>query len=111
LNNEVGGVENVENVVGRLQEEMGKVDEVGKMLEEPLVLGAMVDEGEIDDELGAMEQEERREREEKEAEVTRGRLQELEKPDAEKKTEQRVPDDSEDAQLEERYQKAEPDEH
>jgi hypothetical protein len=91
LNNEVGGVENVENVVGRLQEEMGKVDEVDKMLEEPLVLGAMVDEGEIDDELGAMEQEERREREEKEAEVTRGRLQELEKQDAEKKTEQRVP--------------------
>jgi len=41
----------------------------------------------------------------------RRRLQELEKHDAEKKTEQRVPDGSEDAQLEQRYQKAEPDEH
>jgi hypothetical protein len=34
----------------------------GKVLEEPLVPGAVVDEGEIDDELEAMEQEERRER-------------------------------------------------
>lgn len=75
---------------------MGKVDEVGKVLEEPLVPGAVVDEGEIDDELEAMEQEEGREREEKDAEVTRRRLQELEKQDAEKKTEQRVPDGSED---------------
>jgi charged multivesicular body protein 7 len=86
LNKEVGGVENVENVVERLQEGMGKVDEVGKVLEEPLVPGAVVDEGEIDDELEAMEQEERREKEEKEAEVTRRRLQELEEQDAGKKT-------------------------
>jgi charged multivesicular body protein 7 len=111
LNKEVSGVENVENVVERLQEEMGKVDEVGKVLEEPLVPGAVVDEGKIDDELEAMEQEERKEREDTEAEVTRRRLQELEKQIAEKKMEQRVPDGSEDAQLEERYQKAEPDEH
>lgn len=81
LNKTVGGVENVENVIERLQEEMGKVDEVGKVLEEPLNAGAVVDEGEIDDELEALEQEERRERE-KEAEVTRKRLQELEKPEA-----------------------------
>ena len=82
LSKKVGGVENVENVIERLQEEMGKVDEVGKVLEEPLNAGAVVDEGEIDDELEALEQEERREREEKEAEVTRRRLQELEKPEA-----------------------------
>lgn len=104
-------MENVENVVERLQEEMGKVDEIGKVLEEPLVPGAVVDEGKIDGELEATEQVERREREEKEAEVTRRRLQELEKQDAEKKTEQRVPDGFEDVQLEERYQKAELDEH
>ena len=83
-------MENVENVVKRLQEEMGRVDEVGKVLEDPLVPGAVVDEGEIDDELEVMEQEERREREKNEAEVTR-RLQELENQDVEK-TEQRVPD-------------------
>jgi hypothetical protein len=47
---------------------------------------------EVDDELEAMEQKERGEREEKEAEIIR-RLQELGKQDAEKKTEQRVPDD------------------
>lgn len=82
LNKKVGGVENVENVIERLQEEMGKVDEVGKLLEEPLNASAVVDEDEIDDELEALEQEERREREEKEAEVTRRRLQELEKLEA-----------------------------
>jgi len=101
LNKEVGGVENVENVVERPQEETGKVDEAGKVLEEPLIPGAVMDEGEIDDGLEAMEQEERKEREEREAEVTGRGLQELEKQDAEKKTEQRVPDGSEDAQLEE----------
>jgi charged multivesicular body protein 7 len=85
LNKKVGGVESVENVIERLQEEMGKVDEVGKLLEEPLNAGAVVDEGEIDDELEALEQEERREREVKEAEVTRRRLQELEKLEAAEK--------------------------
>jgi charged multivesicular body protein 7 len=102
LSKEVGGVENVENVVERLQDEMGKVDEVGKMLEEPLNAGAVVDEGEIDDELEAMEQEERRDREEREAEATRKRLQELEKQDADKKlTEDKQTDVSANSQLEE----------
>jgi charged multivesicular body protein 7 len=85
LNQKVGGVENVENVIERLQEEMGKVDEVGRLLEEPLNAGAVVDESEIDDELEALEQEERREREEKEAEMTTRRLRELEKLGAGKK--------------------------
>ena len=35
-------MENVENVVERLQDEMGRVDEVGKVLEDPLVPGALV---------------------------------------------------------------------
>jgi charged multivesicular body protein 7 len=42
----------------------------------------VVDESEIDDELEALEQEDRREREEKEGEVTKRRLQELEKLEA-----------------------------
>jgi charged multivesicular body protein 7 len=85
LSKKVGGVESVENVIERLQEEMGKVDEMGKLLEEPLNADAVVDEGKIDDELEALEQEERREREVKEAEVTRRRLQELEKLEAAEK--------------------------
>ena len=85
LNKEVGGVENVENVAERLRDEMGKVDEVGKVLEEPLAAGAVVDDGEIDDELEAMEQAERKVREENEAEVTRRRLQELEKQEVDRK--------------------------
>jgi charged multivesicular body protein 7 len=102
LNKEVGGVENVENVVERLQDEMGKVDEVGKVLEEPLNAGAVLDEGEIDDELEAMERDERRETEEREAEATRKRLQELEKQDADKKlTEDKQTDVSATSLLEE----------
>ena len=102
LNKEVGGVENVESVVEKLQEEMGKVDEVGKALEEPLAAGAMTDEGGIDDELEAMEQEERRAREEKEADTTRKRLQELDKQEAlTKETEEREADRSTNSHLEE----------
>ena len=52
LNKKIGGVEGVENVVERLQAEMGKVDEVGKVLEERLNGGVVIDEGEIDDEPG-----------------------------------------------------------
>jgi charged multivesicular body protein 7 len=102
LNKDVGGVENVENVVERLQEEMGKVDEVGKVLEEPLNAGAVVDEGEIDDELVAMEQEDKREREEREAEATRKRLQELERQEEDRRqTKEKQADRSADSQLEE----------
>lgn len=80
LNKKVGGVERVENVVERLQEEMGKVDEVGRVLEEPLNTGGMlVDENEIDDELEAMEMEQKRVTEEAEAEKTRKRLEDLDK--------------------------------
>ena len=102
LNREVGGVEHAEDVVERLQDEMGKVDEVGRVLEEPLGTGAAVDEGEIDDELEAMEQEEKREREKREAEATWKKLQELEKPDeGEKQTEHKEADRSAESQLEE----------
>lgn len=79
LNQKVGGVEAVENVVERLQEEMGKVDEVGKVLEEPLNADAALDEGEIDDELEAMEMEQKKVQEAVEAEKTRKRLEELER--------------------------------
>ena len=66
-------------MVERLQAEMGKVDEVGKVLEEPLNGGVVIDEGETDDELGAMEIEEKKAREEAEVEKTRKRLEELER--------------------------------
>lgn len=86
LNKEVGGVERVEDVIEELREEMGKVDEVGQVINEPMGAGEQVDEGEIDDELEAMEQEERekaarkvKDKEEKEAELTRRRLEEIAK--------------------------------
>ena len=84
MNKEVRGVERVEDVIEELREEMSKVDEVGQIINEPMGAREQVDEGEIDDELEAMEREERekeaqkvREREEREAELTRVRLEEL----------------------------------
>ena len=77
LNKKTGGVENVENVVERLQEEMGRVDEVGKVLEEPLTPGQAVDESEIDDEFEALEAGQRQEQEAKDAEATRKRLAQI----------------------------------
>lgn len=88
LNKQVGGAERVEDVVEELREEMQKVDEVGQIINEPLEARELVDDGEIDDELEAMEQEERemkarkiREKEDTEAEVTRRRLEEVSKRD------------------------------
>lgn len=56
LNAQIGGAEGVEQVVERLQEQMSQADEVSSILAEQ---GPIVDEAEIDDELEAMEQEQR----------------------------------------------------
>lgn len=84
MNREVGSVERVEDVIEKLREEMGKADEVGQVINEPMGAREQVDEDEIDDELEAMEREERekeaktvREREQMEAEVTRRRFEEI----------------------------------
>lgn len=81
LHAEVGGVEKVEDVVDELREEMGKVDEVGNVMNET---GPAVDESEIDDELEALEGKEREEKDAIEAEDTRRKLAELD--DLEQKT-------------------------
>ncbi|KAM3067204.1 hypothetical protein ACMFMG_005429 [Clarireedia jacksonii] len=64
LNKEVGGVERVDEVVDQLREQMGQVDEIGTIIAEPGQTN--VDETEVDDELEAMEREERMRVEEKE---------------------------------------------
>jgi charged multivesicular body protein 7 len=63
LNKGVGGVERVDDVVDQLREQMGQVDEVGNVIAEAGQAGA-VDETEVDDELEAMEREDREKREE-----------------------------------------------
>jgi charged multivesicular body protein 7 len=86
LNAAVGGAEGVEGVVERLRSQMDTADEVNAIMSES---GTVVDEGEIDDELAAIESEERRKEEdkvaaerkvveEKEAEETRRRLEAVE---------------------------------
>ncbi|KUJ07033.1 uncharacterized protein LY89DRAFT_790118 [Mollisia scopiformis] len=88
FNQEVGGVERVDDIVDQLREQMSQVDEVGNVITEIGQAGA-VDEGEVDDELEAMEREEREkveakeraereERERQEAAETKKRLDALE---------------------------------
>lgn len=77
LHAQVGGVERVEDVVEGLRDEMSKVDEIGQVMEEAGRGENAVDEDAIDDELQALELQDRTEREENEAEQTRRRLAEL----------------------------------
>jgi charged multivesicular body protein 7 len=85
LNQQVGGVERVEDVVDRLQKEIGKVDEVGQVISEPLDPKAILDEEDVDEELAAMEAEQRNAEEWVEAEKTRKRLKELDRLEREKR--------------------------
>ncbi len=66
LHAQTGGVERVEEVVDRLREQMEAADEVNSILAEST--GVIVDETEIDDELAAMESEEKQKVEEAERE-------------------------------------------
>ncbi|KAJ5873953.1 uncharacterized protein N7529_002383 [Penicillium soppii] len=74
LHNQIGGAEKVEDIVEELREEMTKVDEVGSIMNEA---GPVIDEGEIDDELAAMEKSDKEAREKEEAAATEKRLAEL----------------------------------
>ncbi|KAI5457194.1 Snf7-domain-containing protein [Mariannaea sp. PMI_226] len=62
LNAQIGGADRVDAVMDRVREQMSATDEVGAILSEST--GAVVDEGEIDDELEAMEAQEREKEEE-----------------------------------------------
>ena len=77
LHAQVGGVERVEDVVESLRDEMGKVDEISQLMEEAGRGENAVDEDAIEDELQALELQDRTEREAREAEQTRRRLAEL----------------------------------
>lgn len=80
LHAQVGGIEKVEDVVEGLREEMNKVDEVNQVMEEAGREGTVVDDDEIDEELNALEQQDRIEKEEKQVEQTRQRFAELDDP-------------------------------
>ena len=67
LNEKVGGVERVDEVVDQLREQMGQVNEVGEVLAEQGREG--IDESEVDEELEAMERVEREKQEAKERRV------------------------------------------
>lgn len=76
LNAQVGGAERVEEVVDRMREQMGQADELSNILAEQ---GPVVDEGEIDDELEEMLQEQTN----KDDELERSRKEAEEQKEAE----------------------------
>lgn len=93
LNQQIGGAEAAEKVVGKLRDEMETADEVNAVLGEQVGAGA-VNEDEVDEEFEQMERAEKekkeaaerkqkQEQEEEEVERTRKRLEELDKPRAE----------------------------
>ena len=77
LNCKVGGVEKVQDVVEELREEMGKVEEIGDIMNGVSQGEATIGDGDVDEELEAMEREQRSERERLEGSETVRRLAEL----------------------------------
>ena len=75
LNAEIGGAETVEDVLQNLTEEMEKVDDINTAIGENQ--GIPIDEGAVDDELQALEEESRLKQEEAEAAETQRRLEAL----------------------------------
>lgn len=65
LNTQVGGVERVDSVVDKLQEQMADVNEIGNIIRDVGQSG-VVEEAEVDDELEALEREARQKKEEAE---------------------------------------------
>ncbi len=111
LNKEVGGIERVDDVVDQLKEEMMMVDEVGGVIAE--AGPGAIDEGEVDDELEALESEEREkreaveataeeEKEKSEAAQTQRRLEALEQMEKEAGAAEKLREKGESSQKEER---------
>jgi charged multivesicular body protein 7 len=91
LNKKVGSVESVDAVLDDLREEMQKTGEVQSILAEPLTgdaAGAEIADAEVDEELEAMEREERKREDERKAKETAARLQELEEAERKGKEQQ-----------------------
>lgn len=110
FNKEVGGIERVDDVVDQLKEEMMMVDEVGGVIAE--AGQGTIDEGEVDDELEALESEEREKREvieaateeeeKSEAAQTQRRLEALKQMEKEARAEEKLRENGESSQKEER---------
>ena len=75
LNKKVGDVDKVEDVIDELREQMGKTEEVGNVLQEPLK-DDVVGEVEVDEEFEVMEREEREREEKMKEDEMRRRLEE-----------------------------------
>ena len=74
LHAQAGGIDKVEDVIEGLREEMGKVDEMGGVLEASAQGDSVIDESAVDEELESLERQIHAREEEKEACQTQERL-------------------------------------
>jgi charged multivesicular body protein 7 len=81
LNKEVGGVDRVDDVVAELSEQMMQVGEVEQIIADAGQTTS-IDEGEVDEELEAMEAEERKQEEEKKEQARKVAQEEKERVEA-----------------------------
>lgn len=78
LNDQVGSIDTVEDVLERLRTEMTQVEDVGAAIAEAGQESSMIDEGAIDEELEVLEKENQAKIDEKAAKETQERLGRLE---------------------------------
>lgn len=78
LNDQVGSIETVEEVLERLRTEMTQVEDVGAAIADAGQESSLVDEGAMNEELEALEKENQAKIDEKAAKETRERLERLE---------------------------------
>lgn len=74
LNQRTGGVEKVDSVMDDLREQMGLVNDVSNVVQEPIDENSIIDEAEVDKELEALEKEQATREQEAQAEATKAKL-------------------------------------
>lgn len=74
LHAHIGGIDKVEDVIEGLRDEMGKVDEIGGVIEASAQVDSVIDESAVDEELESLERQAKAREEEKGARQTQERL-------------------------------------
>ena len=88
LHAQVGGIEKVEDVIEGLRNEMGKVDDIGSVIEAGAQLDSVVDESAVDEELESLERQANAREEEEGAYQTQKKLASIAAVQETKRTQQ-----------------------
>ena len=89
LHAQVGGIEKVEDVIEGLKNEMGKVDDIGSVIEAGAQLDSVVDESAVDEELESLERQANAREDEQGAHQTKKKLASIDAVRETKRTQQK----------------------